>query len=119
MKVIKSIIRWEDGSITETNKRPSPPPETVRPMTKFSRLMRSIRIWNSKGRPMASKELRRSRLLACRECAYWSSDGNLWLGECRHRSCGCSKFKAWLATEKCPILRWPAISSNNPQPPKT
>ena len=42
----------------------------------------------------------------CEACEYWQPDGNLGLGKCSHKRCGCTKFKLQLATERCPDGLW-------------
>lgn len=54
----------------------------------------------------APKRIRKQRSTICKRCEYWSPNGNLYLGECRHESCGCTKFKHGLTTEKCPLGKW-------------
>lgn len=48
------------------------------------------------------------RLSICRACpgGYWSEEGNLGMGKCRHPKCGCAKLKQGLATERCPDGHW-------------
>lgn len=73
-------------------------------------LLRALRSWVSAGLPIAPPVTRKARLSACAGCDLWNPEGNMGFGECKHPSCGCSQFKAWLLTETCPHpkgSRWP------------
>ena len=60
------------------------------------------------GQPIrASDETRDQRLATCRACDLWNEGGNVGFGECTHSKCGCTRFKHGLATETCPIGKWP------------
>lgn len=63
-----------------------------------------------------TKEVRAARKSICASCEYWSSMGNLGFGECRHPQCGCTRFKQFLATETCPMGKWPELSPPKSQP---
>ncbi len=71
-------------------------------VTKAGRLLRALKEFNAQGRPLASKPVRRERLAACAACELYAPEGNWGWGECRAPGCGCTKFKAWLLSEKCP-----------------
>ncbi len=45
-----------------------------------------------------------SRAGKCLHCERWDPAARLGLGKCR--ICGCSKFKWWLKTTRCPIHKW-------------
>lgn len=51
----------------------------------------------------------RARAAACAGCEFWDAAARGGLGKCR--VCGCTQLKLWLATERCPKGRWPALSS--------
>jgi len=61
------------------------------------------------GCPVLSQEDIHRRSAVCtgkheaRPCSEWSTDG--LYAHCA--LCGCSKLKMWLATEKCPLGKWP------------
>jgi hypothetical protein len=65
--------------------------------------------WVSAGFPVAPKKLIEERKQACESCPFWESQSRVGLGKCTHEECGCTKFKWWLLTEKCPDNRWPQI----------
>jgi hypothetical protein len=59
------------------------------------------------GEPVfVSDEIYAARLKVCNACGLWKPDGNGGLGECGHKSCGCTKLKLKLATEVCPMKFW-------------
>ncbi len=47
------------------------------------------------------------RLAQCRACPHWDEAARAGVGKCNHPKCGCTKAKLWLASERCPIGRWP------------
>lgn len=60
------------------------------------------------GEPVkVSAEVKEQRLAICRACELWNEGGNVGLGECTHSKCGCTRFKHGLATETCPLGKWP------------
>ena len=52
----------------------------------------------------AEREERKRRGAICTKCEYWRKNGNLSLGECTQ--CGCSKYKRFFESQKCPIGKW-------------
>lgn len=62
--------------------------------------------WQQAGRPVRTDEEVAAILAICAPCEFWNPHGNLGLGMCRHHKCGCTKSKAKLATEHCPIQKW-------------
>lgn len=54
-----------------------------------------------------------ARRAICLPCENWDASAYRGLGKCRR--CGCSGFKLDLATEKCPLGKWPAVAQ--PPPP--
>ena len=56
------------------------------------------------GFAVADKKTRKDRTDICIECKFWKKDGNLGLGECTQ--CGCSKYKRFFESQKCPIGKW-------------
>lgn len=67
-------------------------------------------------RVFVSDAQKQQRLATCRACTYWNEGGNIGLGECKHPGCGCTRFKHGLATETCPIGKWPALALTNGEP---
>jgi hypothetical protein len=62
--------------------------------------------WVTTGFPVVSKKEYDSRLAVCSSCEFWDAQARLGLGKCKHKKCGCTRFKLWLATEQCPIGKW-------------
>lgn len=62
--------------------------------------------WIEAGAPVVSEEEYAARALACEGCELWDGRARLGLGKCRHKKCGCTRMKRWLATEKCPLSKW-------------
>ena len=64
--------------------------------------------WAKAGFPRVKKRIYHARLATCRACPHWAEDARLGLGSCRHKGCGCTRLKLWLATERCPLTppRW-------------
>lgn len=63
--------------------------------------------WSKAGFPVVSEEVWRARAAVCEGCEYWDGAARFGLGKCRHKKCGCTRFKRFLATEKCPLGKWP------------
>jgi hypothetical protein len=72
----------------------------------------AITKWSVAGFPVVSATEYQSRAVACDACEFWDAQARAGLGHCRHHACGCTKLKRWLATEHCPIGRWPSIEKN-------
>lgn len=85
-------------------------------VAKLGRLLRSLRRWQAAGRPLAPRPVRRARAAICGACEHWNPGGNLGLGECRAPGCGCTRAKWWLATEACPLGKWPAVTATRRPP---
>lgn len=75
---------------------------------KVTRLLRALAKWARGGFGLVERRARALRRRACEACPFWAKRGNLGLGECRHPACGCTRVKRWLATERCPVGKWPA-----------
>jgi hypothetical protein len=73
--------------------------------------------WAAAGFPTVSAEEYALRNMACEHsgpegtaCEYWDGDARWGLGKCKAPGCGCTRFKRWLATERCRHpkgSRWP------------
>lgn len=99
-----SIIRREPT-------RPlTPTPEKASLATKAGRLLRAGRAWLKAGAPVTPPEVREARRALCDACDYFRPAGNLGLGKCTAPGCGCTRGKLWLATEKCPLNKWGAVT---------
>ena len=62
--------------------------------------------WASGGFPVVGEAAYASRSAVCEGCEFWDGAARLGLGKCKHAKCGCTRFKRWLATEKCPMGKW-------------
>lgn len=64
--------------------------------------------WTKAGWKLVDKEEFERRMAICRSCPekLWEEDGNLKLGKCNHKSCGCTKGKQWLISSICPLELW-------------
>lgn len=115
--VVKSVVtrdrdgnvleRYESGIIIPGKAGPAPEPlpePTVLDMA--DHLGGALVKWAARGFPIADRGLRIHRLGLCRQCVHWREDARAGLGKCAHPSCGCTKAKVFLKTEKCPIGRW-------------
>lgn len=92
----------------------APPRRTAPTMLDKARtLVRAMAAWQAAGRPVVSREIRKERLAICHACTHWNPSGNLGLGECGSPGCGCTKFKAYLATERCPLTppKWGPVKA--------
>jgi hypothetical protein len=52
-----------------------------------------------------------ARSVACESCPHWDGAARAGLGKCNAPNCGCTKLKRWLATETCPLRKWPPLSA--------
>lgn len=83
-----------------------PQPASVKTVTKAVNVVKAMYRWALSGFDVADKPEAERRIAICRACPNWAEDGNAGFGECRHPSCGCTKMKTILQTEKCPIGNW-------------
>jgi len=87
-----------------TPRPPLPEPPTIGEMlTNFAGAM--LR-WAGSGFPVVDEVTFRLRLEQCRACRFWDEQARANAGKCHHPKCGCTKAKLWLASEKCPIVKW-------------
>lgn len=63
--------------------------------------------WAAEGFPVVSEAVYAQRSAVCEECRFWDGAARLGLGKCKAPGCGCTRFKRWLATERCPEKLWP------------
>jgi hypothetical protein len=63
--------------------------------------------WIAAGAPVVSAETYAARAAVCEGCEHWDGAARLGLGKCKAPGCGCTSLKRWLATEKCPLTKWP------------
>ena len=80
-----------------------PPPKISDLVTNFST---AITKWVSAGFPTLDENEFTDRYKICSSCKFWDESARFNLGKCKHTKCGCTKFKIWMRTEKCPIGKW-------------
>lgn len=64
----------------------------------------SVAEWVKSGAPLVSEEQFKRRVAECRACEFF--DAEAFGGKGRCMKCGCSSYKLFLATSKCPIGKW-------------
>jgi hypothetical protein len=88
----------------------APPPELEMIEPRPIELARSFAVaterWAAAGFPVVDRTEYDRRAEICDRCPFWDASARLGLGKCDAPGCGCTKFKRWLATEKCPTARW-------------
>jgi len=116
---LASRIKNESGETMQTS---SPESFSVSPATEMNNNLEDLPLptigemasnfitafskWTMAGLPVVTKDTFDKRMAVCRGCPLWSDDARGGLGKCNQPSCGCTKIKFWLATEKCPIDKW-------------
>lgn len=65
--------------------------------------------WSAAGFSTVTEQTYHGRAAACESCHFWDGSARLGLGICKAPGCGCTRFKRWLATERCPLGQWPAV----------
>ena len=69
-----------------------------------SRFAGAIKGWVKAGAPKAPIAARKLRKEICLACEHWQAAP---IPKCK--VCGCTGLKRWMATERCPLGKWPAI----------
>ena len=80
---------------------------TIKPPTflqQTASLTASLWEWSKAGFPVADEQVIAARRATCVACPEWDGTARLGAGKCG--KCGCSQFKWWLATERCPLGKW-------------
>ena len=85
------------------NAKDIPEPNAIDLLSNFST---AVSKWVLAGFPVLSEKEFNKRFEFCSNCKFWDSSVRFNLGKCKHNKCGCTKFKLWLKTEKCPIEKW-------------
>jgi hypothetical protein len=66
--------------------------------------------WAQSGMQTVTPEQFYSRVEVCKGCEFWEGSGFAGTGRCK--KCGCStQAKLRMATEACPIGKWPAVQA--------
>jgi hypothetical protein len=101
---------------SEEESKDSSPSVTRKIIHAGSAAHRAISAAMNKQRIFAPKEEMQRRSTICDSCDMWKPKGNLGFGECSHETCGCTKFKRGLLTERCPLGKWDPSIKNSPAP---
>lgn len=64
--------------------------------------------WAVEGFQIVLREQYDARAAVCNSCELWDGSARMGLGICKSPKCGCTSFKRWLSTERCPLAKWPA-----------
>jgi hypothetical protein len=97
-----AVLRPDQGQVPHS-------PPTAAEMA--HNLKETLSAWARHGFPIASEEVRVERQATCDACMWWQQDAFFGSGRCL--KCGCSVLKLALATAKCPIGKWPAVTIQN------
>ena len=62
--------------------------------------------WASAGFPVADVERVMVIKEKCEQCSLWDATARAGLGRCKSFKCGCTKFKWWIKTSRCPEGKW-------------
>lgn len=89
-------------------KRERPPEPTVAELV--SNFTGAVTRWFRSGTPVVTEAQYQARTLICEGCEFYDAQAWLGFGKCRHKKCGCTRFKRLMATEKCPEGKWPLLS---------
>lgn len=106
------IIQFSDWvELTRKHRIPHPPSYIASDEPTIAELASNfagaIARWSSDGFPVVTAGQYKDRAAACETCEHWDGSARLGLGKCKAPGCGCTKLKRWLATEKCPLAKWP------------
>lgn len=67
----------------------------------------SVAQWAKAGAPVVTEEQFKQRADICNRCEFF--DPAAFGGRGRCTKCGCSTYKLFLATSKCPIEKWERV----------
>ena len=65
---------------------------------------REVKVWVKGGAKVVSEQEFQKRAELCAACEFYDAEAFGGHGKCRQ--CGCSSFKLFLSTSKCPDGRW-------------
>jgi len=71
-----------------------------------SNLAAALAAWAAAGFPVADAERVAQIKAICESCPLWDGAARGGMGKCRSFKCGCTKFKWWIKTSKCPEGKW-------------
>ena len=111
-KITITLDDWKNLSIfygpaVKSNPPPEAPeePSTLELSANFAGAMSR---WAAAGFATVSADEYAARAAACDACEHWQPQARAGLGKCAAPGCGCTKFKRWLASERCPLRKWPS-----------
>lgn len=84
-----------------------PPPLDPSPLEMARNFAGAMERWAKAGFETVDRETHGQRMAICASCPHWDGKARFGLGKCRAPGCGCSRFKHWLASESCPLGKWP------------
>lgn len=82
----------------------TPQPAVITFAQLTSELKAALWEWAKAGFPVADERVIARRRALCVACPEWDGAARLGAGKCG--KCGCTQFKFWLETEKCPLRKW-------------
>ena len=85
---------------------PSPAPDEPSAADLLVNFSSAVAQWSAAGFPVATRQTFEERSAVCSACEFWDGSARLGLGKCKHKKCGCTRFKRWLASERCPLGKW-------------
>lgn len=108
-KVNGEYVEFNDDDYLLLSKKYNNNSENI-PEPKISDLLfnfsNAITKWSSAGFPISNENEFMDRYKICSNCEFWDASARFNLGKCKHKKCGCTKFKIWMKTEKCPMGKW-------------
>ena len=102
--IVDGVVVASTGAPSQRPVRIIPPEPTAAELAKnFAGAM--LR-WAGAGWATLDQAGYQARLDTCGGCDRWDPRARGGLGKCS--ACGCIRLKLWLATERCPLAKWPA-----------
>jgi len=95
---VDGILQKKLQELFLSNFRTPPPEPTLQQMA--ANFTAAMADWTKAGFRTVERAVYEKRHTTCQACFYWDAPARGGLGKCR--ICGCTKFKLWLATTKCP-----------------
>lgn len=100
--------RGRDQGVTPTlppmSGTPLPPEPGI--MQEAANLAAALAAWASAGFPVADAARIAQIKAVCESCTHWDAVARAGLGKCRSFKCGCTRFKWWMKTSRCPEGKW-------------
>ena len=83
---------------------PLPPEPGI--MQEAANLASALAAWATAGFPVADAARVAQIKEVCEACPLWDGGARGGLGKCKSFKCGCTRFKWWIKTSKCPEGKW-------------